>query len=455
MQIKKIRSRTVGLVVIAIAIATVSGCSAPGDSNSATSSTSPTVSTDVAAAGEVTLTVWDQNTQGGIGAATKQMNADFEAKYPNVTIDRVSVSFSDLKTTLKLALSSNTPPDVVQAGQGYPDMGAFIKANLLQNLTPYADVYGWNTRFSAELLDRNRFTSDGKTWHTGDLYGLVNGAQLTGFFYNKSILSKLGLSVPKTIAEFESAMAVAKKKGITPLSFGNLDKSPGIHLFGAIQNAIAGKEAVRDLVYNAGGKWTDASTLTAAQTLVNWNKKGYIPSGSSGIAQDIAVANFGNKKALFLLQGTWVLGQPLLDSSSTEVGFFVLNGGSSTDPVTMGGTGLPWSITSKSANPDVAAAYIDFVTGAYASQVLLDTGNFPALLPAGWTPKAGTLIADVAATWKGISDANGLTPWLDQATFTFYDTLSAAAQDLITGKKTPEAFTQTLQKDYAEFQSAR
>ena len=210
MQIKKMRSRTVGLVVIAIAIATVSGCSAPGDSNSATSSTSPTVSTDVAAAGEVTLTVWDQNTQGGIGAATKQMNADFEAKYPNVTIDRVSVSFSDLKTTLKLALSSNTPPDVVQAGQGYPDMGAFIKANLLQNLTPYADVYGWNTRFSAELLDRNRFTSDGKTWHTGDLYGLVNGAQLTGFFYNKSILSKLGLSLPKTIAEFESAMEVAK-----------------------------------------------------------------------------------------------------------------------------------------------------------------------------------------------------------------------------------------------------
>ena len=451
----KMKFRAIGFVATVITIITVTGCSAPGTSPTAINSPSTTVSTDVAAAGEVTLTIWDQNTQGGIGAATKQLNDDFEAKYPNVTIDRVSVSFSDLKTTLKLALSSNTPPDVVQAGQGYPDMGAFIKANLLQNLTPYAEVYGWNNRFSAELLDRNRFTSDGKTWHTGDLYGLVNGAQLTGFFYNKSILTKLGLGVPKNLAEFESAMAAAKKKGISPLSFGNLDKSPGIHLFGAIQNAIAGKTAVRDLVYNAGGEWTDASTLAAAQTLVDWNKKGYISSGSSGIAQDIAVANFGNKKALFLLQGTWVLGQPLLNSDSTEVGFFVLNGGSSTDPVTMGGTGLPWSITSKSAHPDVAAAYIDFVTSAYASQVLLDTGNFPGLLPADWAPKAGTLIADIANTWKGISDANGLTPWLDQATFTFYDTLSAAAQDLITGKKTPEAFTQALQKDYAEFQSAR
>jgi raffinose/stachyose/melibiose transport system substrate-binding protein len=71
----------------------------------------------------VTLTVWDQNTDGGISKAQEQLNAEFHQKYPNVTIQRTVELFNDLKTTLKLALSSNTPPDVVQANQGYPEYG--------------------------------------------------------------------------------------------------------------------------------------------------------------------------------------------------------------------------------------------------------------------------------------------------------------------------------------------
>lgn len=95
----------------------LAGC-VPGSTNGSagTSSGSPSarpVSTDVASAGPVTLTVWDQNTDGGIAVAQKQLNAQFTAKYPNVRITRVSRSFADLKTTLKLALSGNDAPDVV------------------------------------------------------------------------------------------------------------------------------------------------------------------------------------------------------------------------------------------------------------------------------------------------------------------------------------------------------
>ena len=50
--------------------------------------------------------------------------------------------------------------------------------------------------------------------------------------------------------------------------------------------------------------------------------------------------------------------------------------------MTTGGQGLAWAITSVSKHPDVAAAYIDFITNANAAQVLIDTGNLPAVLPA-------------------------------------------------------------------------
>src|SRR3712207_7082474 len=70
---------------------------------------------DVSKAGDVTLTVWDQEVRGGQAKQIKQLNQAFQAKYPNVTIKRVAKSFEDLNTTLKLAASGPKAPDVVQA----------------------------------------------------------------------------------------------------------------------------------------------------------------------------------------------------------------------------------------------------------------------------------------------------------------------------------------------------
>jgi raffinose/stachyose/melibiose transport system substrate-binding protein len=84
------------------------------------------------------------------------------------------------------------------------------------------------------------------------------------------------------------------------------------------------------------------------------------------------------------------------------------------------------------------------------------TGNLPTVVPADPAPAPGTLAADISGAYKTISQANGISPYLDYATPTFYDTLTAAAQDLVGGRQTPEQFTQTLQDDYAAFgQSGR
>lgn len=107
------RPRHLATAVLAVAcLATAAAC-APGPSGdspkSAAKSNASPVSTDPATAGKVTLTEWDQNTDTGTNASTAALNKAFMKKYPNVTIKRVSRSFSDLKTTLKLALSSDNP----------------------------------------------------------------------------------------------------------------------------------------------------------------------------------------------------------------------------------------------------------------------------------------------------------------------------------------------------------
>ena len=124
-------------------------------------------------------------------------------------------------------------------------------------------------------------------------------------------------------------------------------------------------------------------------------------------------------------------------------------------PTTTGGQGLAWSIGSKTKNADVAAAYIDFVTNAGSAEQLMSTGALPTVLPASYQPEAGTLAADIATQYRAVQAANGVVPYLDYATTTFYDTLTAGAQDLIAGQITPQGFVEKLQADQAAFLAKR
>src|SRR5215203_5736325 len=150
-----------GAALLLSLVALAVGCGTPGgdDSDTAEKADKEAAKTvakpDVAAAGDVTLTVWDQEVRGGQEAQIK----------------RVAKSFEDLTKTLKLAVSGAKAPDVVQANQGRPIMGALVKGGLLRPLDPYAQALGWDDRYSKLLLDLNRFSSDGEQFGSGNLYG--------------------------------------------------------------------------------------------------------------------------------------------------------------------------------------------------------------------------------------------------------------------------------------------
>jgi raffinose/stachyose/melibiose transport system substrate-binding protein len=433
-----------------VALVSLAAC-APGPAAPAADQQLGPVSTNVGTE-PITLTVWDQNTDPGINDAQEQLNAAFHAKYPNVTINRVTRSFGDLKTTLKLALSSDNPPDVVQANQGYPDMGAFVKGGYLRPLNDYADLYGWTGYYPPGLLALNSFSPDGKTWQGDNLYGVSQTGELVGLYYNKAVLAKAGITAPPTtVAELTDAMAKVKAAGALPLSYGDVEKSPGIHLYGFVLTALAGQQAVNDLITSKSGAWTDPQQVQAAQVITDWVGSGYVTPGANGVSRDQAVASFGNGEAAFLITGTWYQATLEAAAAAQDIGFTALVPNGAATPQTMGGEGLAWALTTKTKHPDAAAAYVDFITDEQAAQALVKTGNLPAVVPADPAPAPGTLAADISGAYKTISQADGISPYLDYATPTFYDTLTAAAQDLVGGHQSPEQFTQTLQDDYAAF----
>jgi raffinose/stachyose/melibiose transport system substrate-binding protein len=440
------------LLAVAAAAALAAGCGSPGeddDGGSAATTTQASERTDVAAAGDVTLTVWDQEVRGGQDAQMRRLNAEFMEKYPNVTIRRVKRSFEDLNTTLRLAVSGPRAPDVVQANQGRPVMGSLVRGRLLRPLEDYADVYGWEDRYSDLLLDLNRFSGDARQFGTGDLYGLSQVGEIVGVFYNKRLVRRL----PETLEEFEAQLAETKRDGGVPIQFGNLDKWPGIHEYETVLGRTASSpRQVSDFVFAADGATFDAPEFTEAATLLqDWARAGYFTPDFNGVGYDPAWQRFARGESPYLIAGTWLVAD-LARQMGDDVGFFVLPGASAgDDPVALGGEGLPFTITSASEHPDVAAAYIDFITDANAARVLVETDNLPAMaIPDGVAPTEG-LIGDVFSAWRSLNDADGIIPYLDYATPTFYDDISGAIQELLAGRQTPEEFTSGVQERYGEF----
>jgi raffinose/stachyose/melibiose transport system substrate-binding protein len=434
-----------------LALSVAVGCGTPGEDEEdnegqAQEAIDKSKKVDVSKAGDVTLTVWDQEVRGGQRKQIETLNAQFEERYPNVTIKRVAKSFEDLNTTLKQAVSDDRPPDVVQANQGRPVMGQLVKAGLLRPLNGYAEAYGWEDRYPSVLLDLNRFSSDAKQFGEGNLYGLSQMGEIVGVFYNKEKVPEL----PETFEEFESALAEAKRAGDVPIAFGNLDKWPGIHEFETVQAQYEDKAAIRDFVFaRDGASFATDGNEQAAAKIQSWADKGYFTPDFNGTGYDPAWQDFAKGGAHFLIAGTWLTAD-LADAMGDQVGFGLMpppEGGDT--PTALGGEGLPFAITSGSEHPDVAAAYIDFLTDANAAEVLTETNNLPAMRTEA--EPSGALLQDVFAAWRTLSEEDGLVPYLDYATPTFYDEITAAVQELLAGKLEPKQFADGLEEDYASF----
>ncbi|MFI6497789.1 extracellular solute-binding protein [Nonomuraea typhae] len=440
---------TRALLAVAVVALAATAC-APGSSAPPAASTAPSspaaVRTDAAALGKVTLTVWDQEVRGAQNAQMTALNSAFMAKYPNITIKRVSRSFDDLNTTLRLALSGNEPPDVVQANNGRPQMGAFVKAGQLRPLDPYAEAYGWKKRYPQSVLQYVSYTPDGKDFGQGNVYGMPQAGEVVGILYNRAKLAKLGIQPPATWADFQAALEKAKQAGEQPIMLGNLDKWPAVHVFGTVQGQHVPKEQIATLGFGRkGASWNTPENTAAAAQLVDWMDKGYLNKDVNGLGYDAGWQAFGKGKGVFVIGGSWLIGE-LGPDMGKDLGFMLPPGA----PVATGGTGLPFAVTAKSPNPDAAAAYLDFITNPEAMKVLSGKGLLP-VADTGLQAVADGPQKDMFTAFAAITERDGLVPYLDYATPTFSDTLGAALQDLLAKKATPAEFLATLEKDYKKF----
>ncbi|KAB2340231.1 ABC transporter substrate-binding protein [Actinomadura rudentiformis] len=375
---------------------------------------------------------------------TKALIAGFTKKHPNVTIKPQQTQFKDYVKSIKLSMSSGAPPDIAQYNPGA--MNSLVPAGLVLNLDQWAKAYGWDTKFPKSSLEVLSSDKTAKQFGTGSLYATPGAMSVLGVFYNKSLLAKAGVKEPpRTLPEFETAMQKAKAAGQAPLSVGGLEVG-GFQVWNALLNVTGDVSAYRSWVYGQPKATIETpDARKATQTLIDWVKKGYIPPSSNATADTDAQADFANGKNTFIITGNWTAA--MMESKLKDnVGFFLLPSAAGGAPSVASGASVAYAISSKTKHPNVAAAFLDYLSSPEAAKIQFETGFMPV------DPKADVgatgLRGEIAAAFGPVSQKNGIVPFPDFASPGMIDKLTPGVQGLISSKMTTDDFLSSLQKSW-------
>jgi raffinose/stachyose/melibiose transport system substrate-binding protein len=407
--------------------------------------------------GPVTLTVISPEGSGGPQDALKTLSKSFEQKYPNVTVKLTFREFASWIKQAKLVASSDNPPDVFGGNQGYQLDGELVKAGLIKPLDEYAKAYGWDKSYTPETLQQFKWTDDGQTFGEGTLWGVAQTGQSVGVFADKKKLAAAGVDPAslKTFDDFDAALA--KLRTSLPadepvITLGDKDQYHALHVWGGIQGAYTPAQDVRDWIFQKDGATFDSEgNLKALQKLKEWADKGYFGKADTYNARDETNAGvvFGKGQGALLIAGNWQAATAR-EGLGDDAEFFNMPPGESGDRVNIGSTSFPMHISAKTKQPDLAAAYLDWITGPSAAQTLVDTQQVPAATDA--TAKPGDpLGSEVKTGWDQLVQDGGLTLYPDWSSPTMLQTMGQTFQEMLAGRISPQDVISRVQKDWDEY----
>jgi raffinose/stachyose/melibiose transport system substrate-binding protein len=446
--------------IAAIACLAVSACTpgvAGNAGNTAANSTpSGVVSTDPATLGHVTLRVLDYFTGGVDNTWMNDVIAAFEKKYPNISVQRQSITWTDLMQELPLKLRSPNPPDIVPPNNGWQSLGTLVQGGLVDNLNSYAAAYGWNKNVPTAILREQEFSPNGRQMGTGALFGMpVALSSMIEVYYNRSLLHRLGLSVPTTYTAFVNDLAKAKQAGITPIALGNQGQSGITQPLYSVMDALGSQSVITDSIYSLGQNSLEsqASGFPQAVAAMNdWAAKGYFTSQFAGVPETDAETQFIQGKGLFHFDYSGSL--PFTSPAQAKgFGSFVLPRNDGKPPVATLSAATELCVSSQSKHVAAAAAFLNFAASPAAAQIAVSLGTDPMLAPGVTLPTSNPEFADEVANANLVTAHNSSVPYLDWATPTLFNTITVQMSEVLAGKTSVGAAIGAVQADYAKFRA--
>ena len=329
----------------------------------------PAAPAEAPTAEPVVITWWHISTKDPALSDWQKMADDYMAMHPNVKIEITVLENEAFKTKLTTVLQSGEVPDIFQSwGQG--GMIEQVNAGLLKDITADLDANNGEWRNSLGALDA--FAVDGKN------YGVPWDMGAVTFWYNKDLFTQAGIETPPvTWEEFLTDVQKLKDAGITPISVGEGDKWPGMHIWSYLVSRIGGAEAFSAAAATGDartGKFTDEAFVKAGYELKRLIDMQPFQEGFLGATHDEMQATFGNGKAAMELGGQW---SPSVEAANSADLKGVANLGMFNFPAVEGGKGLVTDIVGggngfaigKDAEPE-AVDFVKYLTSVDNQKVI-------------------------------------------------------------------------------------
>ena len=302
-----------------------------------------------------TLTVWlmDGSAPASVVDGT---NADFKAKYPNVTVKVELQKWGEIGTKLDTGFAGNNPPDVVELGNTL--VAKYAAAGALLDITGKKAGFDNSATWLQSLTD--------SCTQSGKLYCVPYYAGSRAIIYRKDFFAAAGVAPPDSM---DGLLTVGQKLMTAHASDPNFSALyfPGKYWYAALPFVW---DFGGDIASQSGGKWSGTldqpssqQGLTTLQNLVS--KLSRADKSGDEAKQDAA---FAQGHIAMIIANGWEVGV-ILDPKSgnpalkDQLGAFPIpsHNAGSTAPVFLGGSDL--GISAKSKHQDLAQAWIASLTG--------------------------------------------------------------------------------------------
>lgn len=248
---------------------------------------------------QVTINWWHIQTETEHRNLWQSLADQYMAQHPNVKIEITVLENENFKAKLTTVMQSGEVPDLFQSWGG-GTMNQQVEAGLLKDITSYLDKEGWRDTFSEGAL--------GVYAYKGKNYGVPRDMGMVGFWYNKDLFAKAGISNPPvTWSEFLEVIKKLKVADITPIALGEGDKWPGAFYWEYLAVRIGGKEAFVKAA-SREGSFTDPAFVAAGEKLLELVAAEPFQLGFLGATWADEATLMGNGEAGMDLMGQWAPG---------------------------------------------------------------------------------------------------------------------------------------------------
>jgi raffinose/stachyose/melibiose transport system substrate-binding protein len=335
-------------------------------------------------------------------------------------------------------MQAGSPPDLYQSWGG-----GVLKEQVAQGMVKdiTADTSSWISSINPIALQP--YTVDGK------LYGIPWDMGMVGFWYNKELFAKAGITAPPaTWAELLDDVSKLKAKGVVPIALAGKDKWPGHFYWSYLAVRIAGLDAFKQA--DASKSWANPDFVQAGvelKKLVDLQpfQKGFL--GAEYGTPDGQAATVGNGKAALELMGQWA---PAVESSSAadkkglgdKLAWFpfpAVDGGKGKLTDAFGG-GNGFAI-----GKNAPAATVDFLKFLMSDANQRTETTKGGVLPTNKAAADAITDANAKLVSQALNSATGIQLYLDQY---FAPAVGAQVNDsvaaLIAGQKSPQQVTEEI-----------